>query len=67
MLIAVTLATAKGPKFCHLAVSVGLYYNAGEEIIVTGERGVGVEPVSFCILVYVVILGVYLMISYESE
>ena len=61
------LATAKGPKFCRLVTSVGLYHDAGEEIIATGEIGIGVDPVSFCILVYVVILGVYLMISYESE
>ena len=40
LLIAVTLATPKGPKFCCLATSLGLYRKAGEEIIVTGEIGV---------------------------
>ena len=62
-----TLATAKGPNFCCLATSLGLYCNAGEEIIVTGNRSRSRSSKSFCILVYVVIFGVYSVTSYESE
>ncbi|KAI4531107.1 hypothetical protein MG293_018965 [Ovis ammon polii] len=34
LLIAVTLATAKGPKFCRLATSLGLYRNADRTVLV---------------------------------